>query len=74
MAEKKDAIHEALVGAKLSLDEAVKRVQGGERVSTLTPGQVERVRAKESLNTSCTNTSCGKPTAEQIAVQPAVKG
>ena len=71
MAEKKDAISEALIGAKLSLDEAVKKVQGG--VSPVTAGQVDRLRAQDSLNTGCTNTGCGKPAAEQIASQPAVK-
>jgi len=70
MADKKDAVSEALVQAKVSLDEAVKRLQAGERLAPLTPGQLEKVRAQETLNTSCVNTGCGKPTQAQLAGQP----
>ena len=70
MAEKKDVLSQALIDAKLSLDEAVKKVQGGERATAFTPGQLEKIRARESLNTGCTNTSCGKPALEEIASQP----
>lgn len=70
MADKKDAVSEALVQAKVSLDEVVKRLQAGERLAPLTPGQLEKVKAQESLNTGCTNTGCGKPALGQLAGQP----
>ena len=52
-------ISEVLIQAKMSLDEALSRMQGGEEPGTLTPAQVEKL-AKGSTNTSCTNTGCGK--------------
>ena len=70
MADKKEALNQALIEARVSLDEAVKKLQGGERLTALTPGQLERVRAKESINTGCTNTGCGKPALEDVISQP----
>lgn len=70
MAEKKEILSQALVDAKLSLDEAVKKLQSGERATALTPGQLDKVRARESLNTGCTNTGCGKAALDEIAEQP----
>ena len=70
MADKKEALNQALIEARVSLEEAVKRLQGGERLTALTPGQLERVRTKDSLNTGCTNTGCGKPALEEIATLP----
>lgn len=67
----KNAINEVLVKAKVSLDEAVKRLQAGERFSPLTDAQIAKVRAQDSLNTGCTNTGCGQPALKAVASQPA---
>lgn len=70
MADTKNAVNDALVQAKVSLDEAVKRLQAGERISALTPGQLDRLKVQDSTNTGCTNTGCGKPQLGQVASQP----
>ena len=62
MAEKPTNINEVLIRAKLSLDEAIGSVAG-----ELTPAQLKRLRAQEDVNTSCTNTGCGKAIGEQLA-------
>ena len=67
MAEKRDVIGQALIDAKLSLDEAVKRIQAGG--ATAVAGQLDKVRAQDSLNTGCTNTGCGKPALADITEQ-----
>ena len=66
----KNAINDALTQAKVSLDEAVKRLQAGERLTAFTSAQLEKVRAQESLNTGCTNTGCGKAAKADLVGQP----
>jgi len=62
MADKSTDVNEVLIRAKLSVDEALTSVLG-----ELSPAQLKRLRAQEDVNTSCTNTGCGKALAEQIA-------
>lgn len=66
----KEAISEVLIQAKMSLDEALTRMQAGEGPGTLTPAQVQRLRALADTNTGCTNTGCGGGIAREVAARP----
>lgn len=57
-------VNDVLIRAKLSVDEALSGVLG-----ELSPTQLKRLRAQEDVNTSCTNTSCGKSLKEEL-IQP----
>ncbi len=70
MADKaKEAISEVLIQAKMSLDEALTRMQAGEGPGTLTPTQVQRLRALADTNTGCTNTGCGGSAAREAVTR-----
>ena len=71
MAEKSGDLGDVLLRAKLSLDEALTSAERAGVLSPATLGQLSR--AKESLNTGCTNTGCGKAALEELASQPATR-
>lgn len=57
-------VNDVLIRAKLSVDEALSGVMG-----ELSPAQLKRLRTQEDVNTSCTNTGCGKSLKEEL-IQP----
>jgi len=63
MADKSNNLSEVLIRAKLSLDEAILSMAG-----ELNPAQLKRLRAQEDVNTSCTNTGCGKSRTEAVSL------
>lgn len=71
MAEKSANLGDVLLRAKLHLDEALTSAQ---QAGVLSPATLNKLsRAKESLNTGCTNTGCGKAALGDVASQPAAK-
>ena len=57
-------VNDVLIRAKLSVDEALSGVMG-----ELSPAQLKRLGTQEDVNTSCTNTGCGKSLKEEL-IQP----
>jgi hypothetical protein len=53
-----EALGQILSQARLSLDEAMERLRGGEALGTISSAQLQRMLARAD-NTSCTNTGCG---------------
>lgn len=65
---KKTDLSEVLVNAKMHLDEALTRLNAGETTTGLSNAAIQRLKALEDTNTSCTNTGCGGSRAAEAAV------
>lgn len=64
-----EAIHHTLSQARLSIDEAIERLRGGEVLGTVSAATLQRALARAD-NTSCTNTGCG---GRSLTAQESVK-
>lgn len=62
MADKSNNLSDVLIRAKISLDEAISAALG-----QLNPGELQKLK-QDSVNTSCTNTGCGKSRAEEVSL------
>jgi hypothetical protein len=62
MADKTEkALSDVLVQAKMSLDEALTRIEAGEDPGTLTAAQMQKIRPDATVNPGCSVTNTGCP-------------